>query len=260
MTDPRKPFALLRTFGCLAWVNIPKVKLKKLDEPAIPAIFIGYYEEHKGWKFLAPSHNPPIFWSNSERFLQDKLWNDHPNTIPIQDTDTLYYKGMDDIEDLGYNDTNEHDEELQQPIDDIYWPPLKPGTAFEGDILTSRPTDAVFEYLADEIDDAPEPNLLTAPLYRASDGLTDKANRSTMPSGMPLPPNKLDRSIQDSAFSEHLSMQKAQYYHNKFATTHEMFPWLHPTYLLNCSKSTQGCSRLQLRCIGSKRNSGAAAN
>lgn len=99
--DPRKPFSLLQTFGCLAWVNIPKAKCKKLDEPAIPAIFIGYDEEHKGWKFLAPSHNLPIFWSNSIHFLQDKSWNDHTDTILIQDTDTLHYKGMDDIEDSG---------------------------------------------------------------------------------------------------------------------------------------------------------------
>ncbi|SYW75361.1 uncharacterized protein UBRO2_00596 [Ustilago bromivora] len=49
--------------------------------------------------------------------------------------------------------------------------------------------------------------------------------------GSPLPLKDLNRDIQDSAFSEYLSMQKAQYYHNKFATTHEMFPWLHPTTL-----------------------------
>ncbi|SAM85300.1 uncharacterized protein UBRO_20893 [Ustilago bromivora] len=99
--DPRKPFSLLRTFGCLAWVNVLKAKCKKLDEPAIPAIFIGYDDEHKGWKSLAPSHNLLIFLSNSAHFLQDKSWNDHTDTIPIQDTDTLHYKGMDDIEDLG---------------------------------------------------------------------------------------------------------------------------------------------------------------
>lgn len=70
--DPWKPFGMLRTFGCLAWVNIPKAKHKKLDKLAIPTIFVRYDKEHKGWRFLVPSHNLPIFWSNSACFLQDK--------------------------------------------------------------------------------------------------------------------------------------------------------------------------------------------
>lgn len=190
--DPRKPFSLLQTFGCLAWVNIPKAKCKKLDEPAIPAIFIGYDEEHKGWKFLAPSHNLPIFWSNSIHFLQDKSWNDHTDTILIQDTDTLHYKGMDDIEDFRYDDVDEHNEELQQPINDIYQPPSEPDTAFGRDIPIPRPTDAVFEYPADGIDDALEPNSLTTSSDRVSNGSTDKTYQFTMPSEAPPLPNKLD--------------------------------------------------------------------
>ncbi|KAJ1019283.1 hypothetical protein NDA13_006201 [Ustilago tritici] len=176
--DPRKPFTLLRTFGCLAWVNIPKAKCKKLDEPAIPSIFVGYDKEHKGWRFLAPNHNPPIFWSNSVHFLQDKSWNDHMDMIPIQDTDTLYYKGTDNIENLGYNNIGKHDEEWQQPIDNIYQPPTEPSMAFEVDILTPKPTDAVFKYPADKIDDASESSSPTAPLDARSNGSPDKAHRS----------------------------------------------------------------------------------
>ncbi|SAM79905.1 uncharacterized protein UBRO_20569 [Ustilago bromivora] len=136
--DPWKSFSMLHTFGCLAWVNIPKAKCKKLDELAIPTIFVRYDKEHKGWRFLAPSHNPPIFWSNSACFLQDKSWNDRTDTILIQDTDALHYNDLADVEDLGYDTIDEHDEELQQPLDNIYCPPPEPDTAFEGD---SSPLD-----------------------------------------------------------------------------------------------------------------------
>ncbi|CCF51333.1 uncharacterized protein UHO2_04151 [Ustilago hordei] len=162
--DPRKPFALLQTFGCLAWVNIPKAKCKKLDEPAIPAIFIGYDKEHKGWKFLAPSHNLLIFWSNSAHFLQDMSWNDCTDTTLIQDTDALHYKDMDDIKDLRYDKVDEHNEELQQPINNIYQPPLEPNTAFKNNIPIPRPTETIFEYLAVGIDNALETNPSTTPL------------------------------------------------------------------------------------------------
>ncbi|SPC61211.1 uncharacterized protein UHOD_20028 [Ustilago sp. UG-2017b] len=219
------------TFGCLAWVNILKAKCKKRDELAIPAIFVRYNEEHKGWKFLAPSHNQPIFWSNSAQFLQDKSWNNHTDAIPIQDTDALYYKDTTDIKNFGYDNIDEHDKELQQPINNIYWLPSEADTAFEGDIIFPEPTDAVFEYPANEIDNASEFDPPTAPSAQASDGSADNGQKSTTSLGAPPPLKELDRDVQDHAFSEHLSMQKAQYYHNKFAATHKMFPWLHPMTL-----------------------------
>lgn len=170
--DLRKPFALLRTFGCLTWVNIPKAQRKKLDEPAIPAIFIGYDEEHNRWKFLAPGHNLPIFWSSSACFLQDRSWCDCEDTASIQDTDTLHYKDTADIENIGYDDIDKHDEELQQPIDDIYWPPSVPDTMFEGGIIAPGSTDPVFEYPTDMNNDALEPNLPPVSSTQASDGST----------------------------------------------------------------------------------------
>ncbi|KAJ1038635.1 hypothetical protein NDA14_007769 [Ustilago hordei] len=52
-----------------------------------------------------------------------------------------------------------------------------------------------------------------------------------MPLTSPLPLRELAAHSQDSVFSKHSSMQKVQYYHNKFAAMHKMFPWLHPTTL-----------------------------
>ncbi|SOV04243.1 uncharacterized protein UDID_17034 [Ustilago sp. UG-2017a] len=200
--DPWKSFSMLHTFGCLAWVDIPKAKCKKLNELAIPTIFVGYDKEHKGQRFLAPSYNPPIFWSNSTHFLQDKSWNDCTDTILIQDMDALHYNDLADIEDLGYDTIDEHNEELQQPLDNIYCPSPEPDTAFEGD---SSPLDP------------------QAPLSNT------KTMRWTIAS--PLLLRELATHTQDFVFSEHSLMQKAQYYHNKFAATHKMFPWLHLTTL-----------------------------
>ncbi|SOV08280.1 uncharacterized protein UDID_17338 [Ustilago sp. UG-2017a] len=181
--DLQKPFTLLRTFGCLAWVNIPKAKCKELDEPAIPTIFVGYDEEHKGWKFLSPRHNPLIFWSNSACFLQDKSWCDCKDTTPIQGTNALHYKDTTNTTNLGYNDIDEHNGELQQPIDDIYQPLSAQDMTFEGDIVIPGPTDTAFEYPTNASDDASKPNLPPATSDQASNGSTTNGSRSTMPPG-----------------------------------------------------------------------------
>ncbi|KAJ1042851.1 hypothetical protein NDA14_001856 [Ustilago hordei] len=125
---------MLWTFGCLTWVNIPQAKCKKLDEPANLVIFVGYDEEHKGWKFLTPNHNPPVFWSNLAHFLQDKSWNNCTDTTQIQDMDALHYNTGTDIKDFSYSDIDTHDEDLQQPLDEIYCLAPEQDMAFKGEI------------------------------------------------------------------------------------------------------------------------------
>ncbi|KAJ1024667.1 hypothetical protein NDA13_004594 [Ustilago tritici] len=222
---------MLWTFGCLAWVNIPRAKCKKLDEPANPAIFVGYDKEHKGWKFLAPNHNLPIFWSNSACFLQDRSWNDCMDTTQIQDTDALHYNTAADIEDLSYKDIDAYDEELQQPLYDIYCPAPEPDTAFKGDILPPEPEDTTLKHPDDKTDKEPGSTSSTMPSNQASDGSAENKYQSEMPPASLLPLRELAPHAQDSAFSKHSLIQNAQHYHNKFAAMHKMFPWLHPTTL-----------------------------
>ncbi|KAJ1024518.1 hypothetical protein NDA13_004449 [Ustilago tritici] len=167
--DPRRPFKMLWTFGCLTWVNIPRAKHKKLDEPANPAIFVGYEGEHKGWKFLAPNHNPPIFWSNLARFLQDRSWNNCTDTIQNQDTDALHYNTAADVEDLSYKDIDARNEELQQPLNDVYHPAPEPDMAFEGDILPPELADTTLKHPDDKTDEEPGLTSLTMPSNQASD-------------------------------------------------------------------------------------------
>ena len=130
--DPRKPFNLLQTFGCLAWVHIPKAKRKKLDDTAIPAIFVRYDKEHKGWKFVSQNHSPPIFWSNAARFIEDQSCNDRTDAIPIQEVDAMHYDDPMDIEHLGYTEEDVHDKGKQQ-VNDIYLPLEEQDPTPEGD-------------------------------------------------------------------------------------------------------------------------------
>ncbi|KAJ1593333.1 hypothetical protein NDA11_007479 [Ustilago hordei] len=83
---------------------------------AIPAFFIRYDEEHKGWKFTSYHNNPPIFWSNAATFFKDKLWQDHTDTIQVQGMGPLHYNKSSDIEDLGYAEEDIHDEPHPQLI------------------------------------------------------------------------------------------------------------------------------------------------
>ncbi|SOV08049.1 uncharacterized protein UDID_17269 [Ustilago sp. UG-2017a] len=93
--SPKQFIRLMRVFGCLAWVNIPKAKRnnKKLDQRAVAAIFIGYSLERKGWLFYSPDYSPNIFWSNSARFME-----------------TQFPTIEEDLDDLGYTEENLFDE------------------------------------------------------------------------------------------------------------------------------------------------------
>ncbi|SAM82143.1 uncharacterized protein UBRO_20636 [Ustilago bromivora] len=95
--DPRKPFHMLQTFGYLAWVHVPKAKSEELDDAAIPAIFVGYDKEQRGWKFVSPKHSPMVFWLNTARFLKNQLWKECTDTIPTLDISTVYQDDPADI-------------------------------------------------------------------------------------------------------------------------------------------------------------------
>lgn len=42
----------IRTFGCLCFINTPKVHRTKFDHRAIPGVFLGYVVHTKGYKVL----------------------------------------------------------------------------------------------------------------------------------------------------------------------------------------------------------------
>ncbi|SYW81311.1 uncharacterized protein UHO2_07390 [Ustilago hordei] len=110
--------SLLRVFGCLAWVNVPKVKRdnKKLDQRAVASIFLGYSLERKGWLFYSPDYNPNIFWSNSAKFMESKCWSDRTEWRPVDTKAPPMMMTEENFEDLGYNKENIFDETDEEPL------------------------------------------------------------------------------------------------------------------------------------------------
>ncbi|SOV04383.1 uncharacterized protein UDID_17076 [Ustilago sp. UG-2017a] len=118
--SPERFIRLMRVFGCLAWVNVPKAKRnnKKLDQRAVAAIFLGYSTERKGWLFYSPDYAPNIFWSNSARFMETQCWSDRSEWRPMSIRPPPVPTVEDDLDDLGYTEENLFDEGEQEPLEE----------------------------------------------------------------------------------------------------------------------------------------------
>ena len=118
---PTRFIRLLRVFGCLAWVNIPKAKRnrQKIDERSVPAIFIGYSLERKGWLFYSPNYSPNIFWSNSAKFMEVQSWAERTAWRPIDISPPHAPTHEEDVPDFGYTEIDQFDETANAPIDDF---------------------------------------------------------------------------------------------------------------------------------------------
>ncbi|SYW81980.1 uncharacterized protein UHO2_00465 [Ustilago hordei] len=110
---------LLCMSGCLAWVNIPKVKRdnKKLDQQAIASIFLGYSLERRGWLFYSPDYSLNIFWSNSVRFMESKCWSNRTEWQLVSMQLPPALADEEDLNDQGYTDENLFDEREEEPLD-----------------------------------------------------------------------------------------------------------------------------------------------
>ncbi|KAJ1032884.1 hypothetical protein NDA18_001606 [Ustilago nuda] len=102
---------LLRVFGCLTWIHLPKKDhAGKHGTRAIPGIMIGYDSEHKGWKFYTPGYNPSIRWSNSATFHEFKGWHDWPR---IQSPLQFGFKSLESEGTKQVTDNNEPELEVE---------------------------------------------------------------------------------------------------------------------------------------------------
>lgn len=70
----------MKTFGCLCYVRIPKEKRSKLDLKFVLAIFIGYSDLSKGYKFYDVK-SEKIFISKGVRFNEGQSWNWNSETV-----------------------------------------------------------------------------------------------------------------------------------------------------------------------------------
>ena len=81
----------LRVFGAKAWVHDPGAKMRgKLCDRAVPAVFVGYQQGMKGWKFYLPDTGA-VIKSRDARFLEDvpggTLIQELPSTDDANDED-----------------------------------------------------------------------------------------------------------------------------------------------------------------------------
>ena len=75
----RKPrFEHLRVFGCDAYVHVPDAKRSKLDEKSIKLTFVGYSEDHKGYRFLDRATNR-VTLSRDARFIELENGSERPS-------------------------------------------------------------------------------------------------------------------------------------------------------------------------------------
>jgi hypothetical protein len=68
---------------------------------------------------LSPHYSPPVFWSNSAKFLEHQSWADRTEFIPALEASTIIPGDDDEVSDLRYSENDEHFEEYQAPLDDL---------------------------------------------------------------------------------------------------------------------------------------------
>ena len=95
--------SFLRIFGCRAFVKVSKPHQKKLDDRALPAVFIGYEQGSKAWRFFDPASNRAIV-SRDAVFEENTPWD----WSAVENVDTSE----------GYTEfVIEHVAEEQEPVD-----------------------------------------------------------------------------------------------------------------------------------------------
>lgn len=86
-------YSHLWTFGCLAYVHVPKEKRKKWDTVSKPCIFVGYTKTNTQYRFMDPVTRRLVI-SGSAKFLENESCKIHQNILRI-------IKIEEDIEDNG---------------------------------------------------------------------------------------------------------------------------------------------------------------
>ena len=95
--------SFLRIFGCRAFVKVSKPHQKKLDDRALPAVFIGYEQGSKAWRFFDPASNRAIV-SRDAVFEENTPWD--WSAVENVDTSKVYTEFV-----------IEHVAEEQEPVD-----------------------------------------------------------------------------------------------------------------------------------------------
>ena len=121
--------SLLKVFGCLAHVHIPKARRKKLDERSFKAIFVGYEAGTKGWKVMTRKGSRwKMIITRDAVFEEDKMaYPQLISNIPEEKDDHVHElleeptaedEDTDDDEDASSTDESETSDEEDDASDD----------------------------------------------------------------------------------------------------------------------------------------------
>ena len=64
----------LKNFGCVTYTHVPYELTKKLDNKGRKCIFVGYFEETKGYKLYDPIARKLII-SRNIHFVENEAWD-----------------------------------------------------------------------------------------------------------------------------------------------------------------------------------------
>ena len=79
-----KPYVShFRVFGCEAWAHIPDKKRKSLQPKSEKCIFVGYYEDVKGYRLLQPHSNDIIIRRDVQIYENISCNNPNSTSVPF---------------------------------------------------------------------------------------------------------------------------------------------------------------------------------
>lgn len=132
----------LRIFGCDAMIHLPKEKRRKWDPKAQKAIFIGYCDNTKGFRFIIPS-TKTVIKSRDAVFLETTVERNYVSEVLIQDS-SMCHSSSEPTDDHTFESSNDTlqsantDSDQDQGTDSDYSPDQKFGTPSHSNI-TLRP-------------------------------------------------------------------------------------------------------------------------
>ena len=98
-----------RTFGCIAYIHVPKETRHKLDPPGLKVIFLGYSDHSKGYRFYDPSSQKVII--SRDAIFDEKTMGGTWSSDVSDDTQSL----LSAFPYLFHESTTSHDDKSSSP-------------------------------------------------------------------------------------------------------------------------------------------------
>ena len=112
----------LKTFGCLCFFFVPKVKRDKLDKQSEMGIFVRYSDTSKAYRIYLPKTNK-IMVSRDVKFLETKKWSwdEKMQQYNDENVDELPVRGTKKLSDIYCNVVVLEPAGFEEAIEDEKW-------------------------------------------------------------------------------------------------------------------------------------------